>query len=184
MLPNLTEIRKIRKRLDLTQKDLARISGISQSAIAKIEKGRMVPSYEIAKRIFNALEKEEQKADKEMDVGRIIVTDLITLEINDRIKRARELMERYGISQIPVLDKGKVVGTVTERSILSLLDGKKGNIDELSVRYAMIETLPQLPRSTPIKTVREILKTQPAVLIMEKGEILGIITRADLVYNL
>ena len=39
MLPSLDEIAKKRKMLGLTQKELARMAGVSQSSIAKIESG-------------------------------------------------------------------------------------------------------------------------------------------------
>lgn len=57
MLPSLDEIAKRRKLLGLTQKQLAKIAGVSQSFIAKIESGKIDPSYSKAKAIFDTLEK-------------------------------------------------------------------------------------------------------------------------------
>ncbi|MBE6757137.1 MAG: helix-turn-helix transcriptional regulator [Ruminococcaceae bacterium] len=46
---------RIRKSKDLSQKDLAIITGISQANISKIENGRYIPSIVILKRIADGL---------------------------------------------------------------------------------------------------------------------------------
>ncbi len=48
---------RIRKSKDLSQKDLAIITGISQANISKIENGRYIPSIVILKRIADGLNK-------------------------------------------------------------------------------------------------------------------------------
>ncbi|MCK4496763.1 MAG: helix-turn-helix domain-containing protein, partial [Candidatus Aenigmarchaeota archaeon] len=45
MLPEIKSIKNRRKLLGLTQKDLAKQAGVSQSFIAKMESGRINPSY-------------------------------------------------------------------------------------------------------------------------------------------
>ncbi len=65
-MENLSQIKKLRKKLDLNQKELANSSGVSQSLIAKIEAGKIEPTYTKACRILETLkdlaEKEELKA--------------------------------------------------------------------------------------------------------------------------
>lgn len=58
----LEEIKQIRKKYNLTQSDLAKRSGVSQSLIAKIEAGRIDPTYSNAQKIFNALNDMGEKA--------------------------------------------------------------------------------------------------------------------------
>ncbi|MEM2079059.1 MAG: helix-turn-helix domain-containing protein, partial [Nitrososphaerota archaeon] len=53
---DLESLAKLRRRLGLTQRELAKISGVSQSLISKIECGRISPSYEAVRRILQALE--------------------------------------------------------------------------------------------------------------------------------
>ncbi|MEM2547192.1 MAG: helix-turn-helix domain-containing protein, partial [Candidatus Bathyarchaeia archaeon] len=59
MLPSLDEIAKRRKLLGLTQKQLAKIAGVSQSFVAKVESGKIDPSYSKVKAIFDVLERME-----------------------------------------------------------------------------------------------------------------------------
>ena len=53
--PELQEIRHLRKRYNLTQSQLAKLAGVSQSLIAKIEAGTVDPTFSHAKRILESL---------------------------------------------------------------------------------------------------------------------------------
>ena len=55
MVVELEEIKEIRKKLGLTQSDLAKRAGVSQSLIAKVESGRLDPAYSNAQKLINAL---------------------------------------------------------------------------------------------------------------------------------
>ena len=61
MLPKIEDIKRRRKILELTQTELAKMAGISQSLLVKIEAGRVSPTYDKAERIFLALESIETK---------------------------------------------------------------------------------------------------------------------------
>ena len=73
-LPDISQIASFRRRLGVTQKRIAIESGVSQSLISKIEAGRVVPTYENAKLIIDALERiemeSEMRQDKTMKRGR------------------------------------------------------------------------------------------------------------------
>ena len=47
MFPNISEIKKRRKKLEITQTQLAVHANVSQSMIAKIESNMIEPSYAI-----------------------------------------------------------------------------------------------------------------------------------------
>ena len=59
MLPRLETIKEERKKLSITQKKLATMTGVSTSMINQIESGRCKPSYDTAKKIFESLAKLE-----------------------------------------------------------------------------------------------------------------------------
>ena len=55
---SLALIGKLRRQLGLTQKELARKAGVSQSLIAKVESGLIDPAYSKVVQLFQALELE------------------------------------------------------------------------------------------------------------------------------
>ena len=73
MLPQLEEIEKRRKILGLSQKELAKMVGVSQSMIAKIETGRINPSYTKTKDIFDLFESLEKK--REIKIGFVVTEE-------------------------------------------------------------------------------------------------------------
>ena len=183
MLPPLSTIQERRKRLNWTQRELAERSGVSQSAIAKIERGLMVPSYQVAAKLFQALEEGEREANREKTAADIMSRDIITLCPKDEVSRARELMKRYGISQIPVMEENKVLGMLTETDILEAYERYGSRVSEYPVERIMGPAPLFVRASTPITAIVELLRTEQALLVMEKGKPVGIITRADVIYK-
>lgn len=174
----------MRKNLGISQKELARISGVSQSYIARLEKGSINPTYDKVRKIFDYLNKSGQRATTiDITAERIMSVPVITCSPTDSITSALNLMRERGYSQLPVatMDR-KVVGTVSESDINDLL--LKGNtLDSLKsmiVRKVMGASLPQLDRSSPISMIYPLLKYSSAVLIMDGGELKGIVTKADI----
>ena len=115
----LGEIKMIRKRLELTQKELAKLAGVSQSLIAKVESGKMDPTYSKAKKIFSVLE--SIKSRHEEKAGMFTTKKVIFTRKNEKITDAAKKMKKNSISQMPVLEKGKVVGMVSETGILEMI---------------------------------------------------------------
>ena len=55
--PPISDIRKMRKTLDITQSQLSVESGISQSTISKIERESISASYATVVKLFETLER-------------------------------------------------------------------------------------------------------------------------------
>lgn len=158
------------------QKELAGRAGVSQSLIAKVEAGKMEPSYTKARKLFEALEelgrKEETKAKELMN------KKIIFAWREESIKEAIKIMKQKGISQMPVGEEGKVYGLVSEKTILEeIMKGKK--IERTKVREVMEDCPPIISPETSRKIVLEILKEHPIVLVAEKGEVKGLISKSD-----
>ena len=95
------------------------------------------------------------------------------------VREVSELMTKYAIDQLPVIDEhGRVVGTVTDRCIVKNL---KPEIANEVVENIMEPPLPCVPEDTGIDKVRILLEEYPGVLVMRGKDIVGIITRADLI---
>ena len=101
----LNEIKKIRKSLGLTQTDLAKRANVSQSLIAKIESGKIDPTFTKTKRIFETLNDLEKK--EEIKAEELMKKKIISVAPDNDIKDSINKMKRFGISQILRLDQGK-----------------------------------------------------------------------------
>lgn len=180
MLPSLEDIIKKRKMLGLTQKQLATLAGVSQSLIAKLESGKINPSYDKVKAIFDALESLEMTA--EFKAADVLHDNVIGVEKSSSVAEAVKLMMVHGYSQLPVFDGEKVVGSISEKTLLEQVASGRdiAKISGLAVEEVMDESFPQVGKNTPLKVVSGLLQVYPAVLVSEKGKIVGIITKADL----
>jgi predicted transcriptional regulator len=182
MLPDLVEIQKRRRSLGLSQKKLASYAGVSQSLIAKIEGGKIDPSYKNVKKIFKALEKEIGKQKRTILAREISNKEVVCVDKKDSIYRAIELMQKYDISQVPVYDENTPIGIITEKVITNHLVQKKDpkKLSKRSTESVMEKELPQISEDAPVDIVIPLLQHSPAVLTIKKGITTGIITKADL----
>ncbi|MCL7394615.1 MAG: CBS domain-containing protein [Thaumarchaeota archaeon] len=175
---DLESIAKLRKMLGLTQRELARMSGLSQSLISKIERGRVNPSYEAVRRILQTLEMIRAEKDAKLLAKDICTKDVICVEVSDPLSKAINLMRKHGISQLPVLKNGRPVGSISESTIVRKLE--KVRSTEIPVNEIMDEVFPIIPEGVSLNTVRQLLQEYPAVLLQRDGRITGIVTKADL----
>ncbi len=184
MLPSIEELRKMRKSLGISQKELARVSGVSQSYIARLEKGEINPAYDKVRKIFEYLNSSSNRAkDISIKAELIMTKDVITCDMNDSIIFALNKMREKGYSQLPVVTSDKrIIGTITEADINDMLI--KGtsieSLKHLTVIKVMGNVLPQLDKESPISMIYPLLKYLNAVLIVDGTELKGIITKADI----
>ena len=171
-------IGKLRKQLGLTQKELATISGVSQSLIAKIESNRIDPAYSKVVQIISALENKLNQSKKV--VSQIMTKDIISLKSDDLVSHAVELMKQKDISQLPVFSDGRCVGSISDRSILELMSKNHTIPKSMMVREIMQDVYPSVPESAFVDSVSELLRYFRAILVEKNGKIVGIVTKADL----
>lgn len=179
MLPKLEEIRRIRVRLGLTQRKLASMVGVSTSLINQIESGRSRPSYETARKIFEVLNGLEAKSSPK--AGDICSRSVVSASVKDTAASAAELMRKHGFSQLPVFDGEVLIGLITEEGIMrKMMSGDPDRVGKASVSQIADSPPPIVDVSTPAKAIIPLVKYCKAVLVAEKGKIVGIITAADL----
>ena len=181
MLPQLDEIPKKRKALGLTQSKLAQLAGVSQSIIAKIESGTVDPSYSIAKRLVEALEKESIQTSRPK-VSEIMSRPVISVSRTQLVRDAVDMMRKRGYSQLPVFDGNRCVGSISEKTILdraargepleSLLNNR--------VRDIMDSPLPMVNDDTPLEMVLGLLQGNYGVLVTKGESTIGILTKSDI----
>lgn len=179
MLPDLREIKPRRTAAGLTQNQLSDLSGVSQSLIAKIEAGNIEPSYGKAKRLFDCLE--QLHAKQERLAKDIMTKPVVFVEAKESLKKAIKALEKHGFSQLPVLSKGKQLGSISEKSVLAKINSSPGiDVEKALAEEAIEESLPTIQPNTPVSVVRQLLNFNAAVLVVKKGRITGIVTKSNL----
>ncbi len=177
-LPTPDDMKRIRIELGLTQNELAFRAGVSQPLIARIESGDVDPRLSTLRKIFNAFD----AARKE----RVLVKDIMHSPVihtssGDSIEEAARIMEYHGFSQMPVIDGGIPVGSLsTDQIVSSITDHDIKKVSHLLVRGIMGDPFPTVSPITDVNTVSRVLEQQPAVLVLEKGKVIGVVTRHDI----
>lgn len=166
------KLRKLRTQAGLTQRKLAELVGVSQAHVAKIERGNVDPRLSTINKILNVLLKVEQKK-----CGDIMTREVISAKPNDSILKISEAMIRHAVSQMPVMTGKKVVGTITEETIIRNL---RANLAEEKAKNVMDPPLPTVQEDASLDVIRPLLEKNPGILIEKNKEVVGIITRSDL----
>jgi predicted transcriptional regulator len=180
MFPPLEDIAKKRRTLGLKQAELAKLAGVSQSLVAKLESGRIDSSYTKVKMIFDVLDRLEAKT--KIQEEKVVPNKVIGIQKDEPVSKVVRLMKDHGYSQIPVFNGKQSVGSVSEKTILrQILAGRDlAQISKLPTEQIMEEAFPQVSEDAPLSLISSLLQTYSAVLVARKGEVVGIITKADL----
>ncbi|MFB6147350.1 MAG: CBS domain-containing protein, partial [Candidatus Nanohaloarchaea archaeon] len=92
----------------------------------------------------------------------------------DSLEEAAVKMRENSFSQLPVIDGEEAVGRLTETAVMQAGD------PDLEVEKVMGPGLLEVRPSTGSGVLRELLKEEPAVLVVDGDEPLGIVAKADM----
>ena len=107
---------------------------------------------------------------------------LVSVEAGRSVGEAIDLMQRFGISQLPVVEDGNghVVGSIQERSLLDRVY-RDPSVVSTPVSTAMDAPFATMPVLAPIEDAFEaILGGEPALMVIDGDAPVGVITRSDL----
>lgn len=105
-------------------------------------------------------------------------TELIFVSPDDTVGFALTKMTDAGVTQLPVLEDNRSVGSLRESHLLTKLLNNRDLI-ESKVRDVMDDSFPVIEIDTSLREIRSKLQKAPAVLIEDFKRITGIITRTD-----
>ncbi len=175
------ELKSLRLNTGLTQEELAEEAGLTQAYIAKIESGSADPKISTLEKISKALyEADIEKND--IKAFQVMTEPIISVNPDDRVKKAIRLMEINDISQLPVIQESKQVGSLAENTIVHRILEEKNMFGfvEGKVNSIMNDPFPTVGGETDIETIFHLLEHSPAVLVLDMGSPEGIITKADI----
>ena len=106
---------------------------------------------------------------------------LIAVSVSDTLAKAVETMKERGISQVPVLDNGKLAGILTESDVLQGLVSQTWQL-ATKVAEAMCRRVSTVKEHTPASELPEIFGRGEVAIVIDSGQkVLGLLTKIDLV---
>lgn len=107
---------------------------------------------------------------------------IVTIEASASVPDAIALMREHNISQLPVMEKGEVVGSVQETVLMNRIFEDSSCLSQ-QVRQVMSEALPTISHDTKVTSVYQLLLSgRPAVLVLDERDLpSGIVTKIDLI---
>lgn len=109
--------------------------------------------------------------------------EVITAAMTDSVREVVARMKSFDISQLPVVDGGRLAGLVSEVALLTyLLDGDHGADDPIA---PLVEPAPPVVTpDTPVSELADLFATANAVVVVSHGAVVGIVTKIDLIDHL
>ena len=130
-----------------------------------------------------------------MKVRDIMSYNVVTIPSNTSIADAKRIMTAHKIKRLPVVDKGKLVGIVTDRGIEQVSPTKATSLSVWELSYLL--------EKTPVKDImrKEVVTVTPemdaeevvaiaqnngvgSAIVMENDRVIGIVTNDDFFYKI
>jgi cystathionine beta-synthase len=111
--------------------------------------------------------------------------DLVHTHPSETVRDAIGILREYGVSQMPVVGAeppvmaGEVAGSVSERELLSAVFEGRANLAD-AVGMHMSPPLPIIGAGELVSSLAKTLRDLDAVMVVEEGKPVGVITRYDL----
>ncbi len=113
-----------------------------------------------------------------------VLPALITVDAHEKVRQAVDRLQEHDISQAPVVredstDVAQFVGSIRDRELLDRIFRDPDAL-QADVAEVMGPPIPMVEHDDPIEAAFGELEHGPAVLVTQTGQVLGVLTRSDL----
>ncbi|MFF0264536.1 cystathionine beta-synthase [Kribbella sp. NPDC004536] len=114
---------------------------------------------------------------------------LVHTHPHETVAEAIAILREYGVSQMPVVRAeppvmaAEVAGAVSERTLMDALYSGKARLADI-VEQHMDPALPSLGAGEPVTKAVELLEGRDALMVLDDGKPVGVLTRQDLLVHL
>jgi cystathionine beta-synthase len=106
---------------------------------------------------------------------------LISVPPSITVREALHMMEANNVSQVPIIEEMRAIGSLQESTLLSRVLEDASVLDKLA-RTVMEESFPIIQHDDTLEHTKYLLaRGYPAILVQEHGQLVGIITKMDLI---
>jgi cystathionine beta-synthase len=107
--------------------------------------------------------------------------DIVTVEVTDHVRDVVALFKKHGISQLPVLDQGRLAGILTETDVLEHLVWATADSDT-SVAEVMVRRISTVSLHASASELPQIFERgEVAIVVDDEGQMVALITKLDLI---
>jgi len=121
---------------------------------------------------------------RDVVIGRVSEGTAIVVRPQDNLRAVFSRMRSSGVSQLPVIEAGRVVGLIDESDVLAALITDAGGANrafELPVKEVMETRLETISADAPIADLVPLFRKDFTAIVMDDGQFLGVATRLDLI---
>ncbi|MCA9561006.1 MAG: pyridoxal-phosphate dependent enzyme, partial [Myxococcales bacterium] len=104
-----------------------------------------------------------------------------TINKTDTVRDVVELMKKKGISQVPVVEKGHLVGIVTESGLLQKILDEGTDFLDAPVSSVVSDAYEVADPDAPVGLFNHIFSQGKVIIVWERGEVRGLITKIDVI---
>jgi acetoin utilization protein AcuB len=130
-----------------------------------------------------------------MKVSDIMAGNVVTIPSNTSIADAKRIMQAHRFRRLPVVDKGKLVGVVTERRLESVSPSKATSLSVWELSYLLDKTSVKEIMERDVVTVPPDMSAEEALalaqghkigslMVVEGGRVIGMVTTNDFFYKI
>jgi len=130
-----------------------------------------------------------------MYVRDIMTTNVVTIPSNTSIADVKRIMQAHQFRRLPVVDKGKLVGIVTERRLESVSPSKATTLSQWELSYVLAKTTVKEVMEPNVVTVPPDMSAEEAVataqthkigslVVVEDDRVVGMVTTNDIFYKI
>jgi cystathionine beta-synthase len=109
--------------------------------------------------------------------------DIVTVTSDDNLVTTYKRMRMFDVSQLPVMDDGKVVGLIDESDILFGIYNDKQSFNK-KVVDVMVTDLEIIPPDAEIDSILPLFKQDKVAIVADDNNFYGLITQIDLINHL
>ncbi len=129
---------------------------------------------------------------KRESISTIMTDSLVTVNLNDDLRKVKDIFAKGKFRHLPVMDGEKLVGMVSKNDIMRLSFGQvfdnQGDADEavldmLSIDQIMTHNITSIDVNATVKDAAEIFVSSKfhSLPVMQDGKVVGIVTSTDII---
>ena len=117
-----------------------------------------------------------------MTIEKIMTKSIITGSITNTLSEIAEIMKKYDIGFLPISDKNKIIGVITDRDIIVEALSNKASENDLIDKY-IVSNIITIEQNKTVDEAIDLMgnKKIRRLIVIDNNKITGVISLADII---